>query len=259
LQQRPFRSHQSFDQTILFHLPIQQFSFVAKFSNLHTEIMSSPTGAPLAVIGGSGSGAVPSVRETFRGKHVLITGSSGFLGKCLVEKILREIPDIGGLHLLVRPRKGFSTYERMQQEIVQSEIFTNLRAQRPDFDAFVKAKLHAVPGELTQENCGMSKVWIHLNFRARLDQFFSVCFVSCIDDFSVNPTSALLVLVVICFASSFLRPGLRFSAWRPPPPPRRHWITCMARWTSSCTAPPWSTSTSASIALSSSTSWAPCA
>jgi fatty acyl-CoA reductase len=113
----------------------------------------------------SAAGGYLSVRDTFRGRHVFITGASGFLGKTLVEKILREVPDVGGLYLLIRPRKGFSVDERMRQEVVQSEIFTRLRAERgaADFDAFVRAKVHAVPGELTHENCGMTPEW-----RARL-------------------------------------------------------------------------------------------
>jgi len=38
----------------------------------------------------------------FRGKSILITGSTGFLGKILVEKILRVQPDANKLCLLVR-------------------------------------------------------------------------------------------------------------------------------------------------------------
>ncbi len=42
------------------------------------------------------SAAAPqlSISNAFRGKHVLVTGASGFVGKCVVEKMLRDLPDI---------------------------------------------------------------------------------------------------------------------------------------------------------------------
>lgn len=33
-----------------------------------------------------------SVRRAFAGKTVLVTGSTGFIGKVIVEKILRDLP-----------------------------------------------------------------------------------------------------------------------------------------------------------------------
>lgn len=46
----------------------------------------------------------------------------------------------------------------MRQEVVQSDIFMRLRAQlgAEGFEAMIKQKVHAVPGELTHEYCGMA-------------------------------------------------------------------------------------------------------
>ncbi len=89
-----------------------------------------------------------SVLKSYEGKNVLITGATGFVGKVVVEKILRSIPNVGGLYLLVRPRKGQSAEERMFKEVVSSEIFTRLRKERKDFEEFIAKKLVAVPGML---------------------------------------------------------------------------------------------------------------
>lgn len=62
-----------------------------------------------------------SVSQSLRGKSVLITGTTGFVGKVLVEKILRDIPDVGKLFLLIR---GKSASERLEKEIIESKIFT---------------------------------------------------------------------------------------------------------------------------------------
>ncbi|KAL6661999.1 hypothetical protein ACP70R_001383 [Stipagrostis hirtigluma subsp. patula] len=50
----------------------------------------------------------------FKGKSILITGSTGFLGKILVEKILRVQPDVKKIYLLVRG--GTDARRRVQEE-----------------------------------------------------------------------------------------------------------------------------------------------
>ena len=55
----------------------------------------------------------PSIGEFYSHKDVFITGATGFLGKCLVEKLLRSVPDIGRLIVLVRPKKGKSVQDRV--------------------------------------------------------------------------------------------------------------------------------------------------
>ena len=99
--------------------------------------------------------ASPSVRDCLRGKHIFLTGASGFVGKCVVEKILTTVPDVAGIHVLIRPRKGSTAAHRLQAEVFESEIFGKQRTLRPDYDAFLKSKVHAIAGELTHEQCGM--------------------------------------------------------------------------------------------------------
>ncbi|KAJ2942775.1 hypothetical protein O0L34_g14963 [Tuta absoluta] len=50
---------------------------------------------------------------TFSGQNVLISGGTGFMGKVLVEKLLRKCPDINEILLLVRPKKGKTPQERL--------------------------------------------------------------------------------------------------------------------------------------------------
>ncbi|HBM50095.1 MAG TPA: dehydrogenase, partial [Marinobacter sp.] len=53
----------------------------------------------------SGGEASSRVLEQLRGKKVLITGTTGFLGKVVLEKLIRAVPDIGGIYLLIRGNK----------------------------------------------------------------------------------------------------------------------------------------------------------
>lgn len=46
------------------------------------------------------------VSATLVDKTILITGGSGFLGKVLIEKILRKTPEVKKIYLLLRAKKG---------------------------------------------------------------------------------------------------------------------------------------------------------
>lgn len=59
----------------------------------------------------------PRIREYFRNKTILITGASGFLGKLLLEKLLRSCPDVKEIYILLRPKRNMSTKERFQKII----------------------------------------------------------------------------------------------------------------------------------------------
>lgn len=51
----------------------------------------------------------------FNKKYVFITGATGFLGKLLVEKLLRTCPDIGGIFVLARAKKGKDLHLRLDE------------------------------------------------------------------------------------------------------------------------------------------------
>lgn len=59
------------------------------------------------------------IAETFNGKTVLITGGTGFVGRPLIEKLLRST-DVKRLYLLIRPKKGKQPHERIK------DIFSNV-------------------------------------------------------------------------------------------------------------------------------------
>jgi alcohol-forming fatty acyl-CoA reductase len=47
-----------------------------------------------------------SVGEFYAGKNVLITGATGFMGKVLVEKLLRDCGGVKCIYILVRMKRG---------------------------------------------------------------------------------------------------------------------------------------------------------
>ena len=55
----------------------------------------------------------PAVADFYAHKDVFITGATGFMGKCLVEKLLRSVPELGRLFILVRPKRGKPVKDRI--------------------------------------------------------------------------------------------------------------------------------------------------
>ncbi len=97
------------------------------------------------------------IRERLAGQHLLITGSTGFLAKAFVEKLLRSVDTVGGLHLLVRPRSdGVSPRDRVAKEVLRSRVFDRLRASLGEgFARRCDEKIHVVGGDLTRERFGL--------------------------------------------------------------------------------------------------------
>ncbi|GJN36628.1 hypothetical protein PR202_gb25506 [Eleusine coracana subsp. coracana] len=75
-----------------------------------------------------------AVVEYFRGKNILITGSTGFLGKVLVEKILRVQPYVKKLFLLVRALDDGFAKQRIQTEVTGNKIFGILKEKYELFE-----------------------------------------------------------------------------------------------------------------------------
>ena len=53
------------------------------------------------------------IAEQLAGRRIAITGSTGFVGTALVERLLRAVPDCD-LVLLIRPGKRYGAAERAQ-------------------------------------------------------------------------------------------------------------------------------------------------
>ncbi|XP_037403776.1 fatty acyl-CoA reductase 1-like isoform X1 [Triticum dicoccoides] len=97
-----------------------------------------------------------SVVGYFRGKSILITGSTGFLGKVLVEKILRVQPDVKKLYLLIRAPDAVSAKLRIQTEIIGREIFHVLKEKHGvRFNNFIEEKICPLVGDIIYENFGL--------------------------------------------------------------------------------------------------------
>ena len=104
-----------------------------------------------------------SIRKTFAGAGVLLTGSTGFLAKAVAEKLLRDLPEIGQIYLLIRPRvkadgSRVDPRERLRDEILRNSAFGRLREKFGDgFQAYCESKITCVTGDLTAPRLGLDE------------------------------------------------------------------------------------------------------
>ncbi|CAJ2654638.1 unnamed protein product [Trifolium pratense] len=97
-----------------------------------------------------------TMENFLKGKTILVTGTTGFLAKVFVEKILRIQPEIKKLYLLVRASNTDLASYRLKNEVFQKDLFRVLREKLgEDFNSFISKKVEVVAGDVAVENFGI--------------------------------------------------------------------------------------------------------
>eukprot|EP00943_MAST-04B_sp_MAST-4B-sp1_P001517 g1517.t1 len=89
----------------------------------------------------------------YSNKIILVTGVTGFLGKVLLEKLLRSLPNIKQIYVLVRPKPGVTITERLQNEVLTSKIFDRFVSESFDknldsFYQYAHSKVTPIAGDM---------------------------------------------------------------------------------------------------------------
>ncbi|HEX2850376.1 MAG TPA: HAD-IB family phosphatase [Acidimicrobiales bacterium] len=94
------------------------------------------------------------IPDALDGRRIAVTGSTGFLGTALVERLLRSVPGCE-LVLIVRPgRRGVA--ERVRREILRNDCFDRLRRELGDaFDEEMARRITPVAGDVAVDGLGL--------------------------------------------------------------------------------------------------------
>ncbi|CAH0404504.1 unnamed protein product [Chilo suppressalis] len=94
---------------------------------------------------------VEAIADYYNGAVILVTGGTGFVGKALLEKLLRSCPGIDTIYVLMRPKRGL-TVEQRYKELLKNQVFDRIRARWPDR----LSKLHPITGDVSAPKLGVS-------------------------------------------------------------------------------------------------------
>jgi long-chain acyl-CoA synthetase len=111
---------------------------------------------PLVNFEGTRQDTPLSVREAIRGKHVLLIGVTGFIGKVWLANTLLDLPEIGRIYLLVRRQKSNPAQKRFEKLLEESPVFDPLFERHGQkFLQFVNQMVQVIEGDVTQPGLGL--------------------------------------------------------------------------------------------------------
>jgi fatty acyl-CoA reductase len=98
------------------------------------------------------------IEAGLRDKTLVVTGSTGFLGKSIVEKCLRTLPEVRRIHLAIRSSARRQARDRLEREVLSSPAFRRLRQELGEerFAALVAEKLAVLELDLGREDLGLT-------------------------------------------------------------------------------------------------------
>src|ERR1041384_7502931 len=97
------------------------------------------------------------IGATYAGKRILLSGTTGFLGKVVLSFLLTRFPSIGRIYVLIRPGPSDRAKDRFEKKVMTSPAMGPVAAAHPnDLAQFVADKVRPLDGNITKDDCGLS-------------------------------------------------------------------------------------------------------
>jgi alcohol-forming fatty acyl-CoA reductase len=99
-----------------------------------------------------------SVRQALSGKHLMLIGVTGFIGKVWLVDLLQNVPDIKKITLLIRRNRTTTAQRRFEKIVEENPTFDPLQEiHGHDLSQFLKSKLEVVEGDVSAERLGLDQ------------------------------------------------------------------------------------------------------
>lgn len=93
------------------------------------------------------------IREFMSGKTIFVTGGTGFMGKVLLEKLLRDCGDLNCIYVLLRSKDDNQLQEKLTK-LRSNRVFDVIRERNADS----MNKLVAINGDMTVKGLGLRPI-----------------------------------------------------------------------------------------------------
>ena len=98
-----------------------------------------------------------SVRSTLTGRHIMLMGVTGFIGKVWLVNLLSDLPEVGCIYLLIRRQKSDPALRRFEKMVEASPVFDPLRERYgAGLGRFLAERVEVVEGDASQPGLGLS-------------------------------------------------------------------------------------------------------
>jgi alcohol-forming fatty acyl-CoA reductase len=97
-----------------------------------------------------------SVRESLSGKHLMLIGVTGFIGKVWLVDLLQQVPGIRKITLLIRRNRTTTAQRRFEKIVEESPTFDPLQEiHGRGLGRFLKEKIEVVEGDVSAPGLGL--------------------------------------------------------------------------------------------------------
>jgi thioester reductase-like protein len=98
-----------------------------------------------------------SVRSALRGKHIMLIGVTGFIGKVWLVNALLDLPEIAHFYLLIRSQKSNSAERRFEKLVEDSPVFDPLFARYgARLGRYLASRVEVLEGDVSQPGLGLA-------------------------------------------------------------------------------------------------------
>ncbi len=98
-----------------------------------------------------------SVRQALAGKHIMLIGVTGFIGKVWLVNLLTDLPEIGRVYLLIRRQKSNPATRRFEKIVEESPVFDALHERYgAKLGRFLGDRIEVLEGDASQPGLGLS-------------------------------------------------------------------------------------------------------